>query len=60
MSTRSKTWFRGAGRVLWIASTPIALTLLLAAPARAQHEEHGGSPNPPGFVATMPHSNHDS
>ncbi len=43
MTLRESTAWRGVRRALWIATTPIALTLLLATPARAQH----GSDNPP-------------
>jgi F-type H+-transporting ATPase subunit b len=38
MASSTKTgFFRGVRRALWIATTPIALTFLLSAPARAQH-----------------------
>jgi F-type H+-transporting ATPase subunit b len=49
MSVQSKSFFSGVRRVLWIATTPLALTILLAAPARGQeHGEHGSdSTNPP-------------
>jgi len=43
-------FFRGVRRVLWIATTPIALTFLLSAPARAQH----GSDAPPAETVAAP------
>ena len=37
-------FFRGVRRVLWIATTPLALTFLLSTPARAQHGEDAPEP----------------
>ena len=57
MNVRSKTWLRGVRRALWIATTPLALTVLLAQPARAQHDDHG---NPPAEEIAAEAHGHDA
>lgn len=55
-SSTKAGFFRGVRRALWIATTPLALTFLLSAPARAQH----GSDAPEKAANEVAGAVHDS
>jgi F-type H+-transporting ATPase subunit b len=61
MSSRTRSFLATTRRALWIATTPLALTILFAQPARAQHEAEHPSTNPPAEeVAAGAEGHHES
>jgi F-type H+-transporting ATPase subunit b len=49
-AVQKNRFLRGVGRVLWIAITPLAFTVLFATPARAQHGSDAPQPEHDGVV----------